>query len=406
MKIRFLLVLFFLGGGGLLCAADSAPGLAIGDTPPAVQKAIRAQIGKGTITAIDKVSDDDGTSYAVQGKNAAGVEKIFTLGDDGVLQSIEVTLDETPAAVQKTIGEQLGKNQLAGIDKTIDERTVEFAVELTTPEGQDRSLIIAPDGTLESREVGLDEVPAAVQAAIKAQLGSARLDSIDKTFDADEVSYEVMTITRNGQERGFTVDALGHMQSLDLTLAETPAPVQAAIKTQIGAGKLQSIDETFSPEGITFDVEMNTKDGAARHFSVNPAGQLVSVELALSDISPAIQAAITSEAGPARIESIDKNFEPDGITFDITTMGRGGRERDFTISDNGTLLTREVFLENIPPGAQRTIREQIGNGHIIRIDRSAERESGVLPFVVQGRKNGLPFNFSVGPGGRFLGMDN
>jgi hypothetical protein len=31
---------------------------------------------------------------------------------------------------------------------------------------------------------------------------------------------------------------------------------------------------------------------------------------------------------------------------------------------------------------------------------------GVFPFEVEGRKDGKPFDFSVGPKGRFLGMDD
>ncbi len=30
----------------------------------------------------------------------------------------------------------------------------------------------------------------------------------------------------------------------------------------------------------------------------------------------------------------------------------------------------------------------------------------VLPYEVQGRKDGKPFDFSVGPGGKFLGRDD
>jgi hypothetical protein len=35
-----------------------------------------------------------------------------------------------------------------------------------------------------------------------------------------------------------------------------------------------------------------------------------------------------------------------------------------------------------------------------------EKKAGVLPYEVTGRKDGKPFNFSVGPRGRFLGMDD
>jgi hypothetical protein len=54
---------------------------------------------------------------------------------------------------------------------------------------------------------------------------------------------------------------------------------------------------------------------------------------------------------------------------------------------------------------QKTIREKIGTGKILRIDKSFERRSKTLPYEVEGMKNGKPFNFSVGAAGKFLGMD-
>ena len=405
MRTKLSLALLALGGLTLAWAAEPAQGLTLTDTPAAVQKTIRGQIGKGTVAHIDKISDDDGTTYAVEGAKPNGTGKVFTVAEDGTLESIEVALEETPDPVQTTIKSQLGANQLEGIDKTMDERVVKYVVEMTVKDGTDRSFVVAPDGTLESIEMVLGEVPAAVQGVIKTRLGGGTLQGIDKTFDLDEVAYDVSMTTRSGQDRDFTVGANGTLQSMDVGLGETPAPVQDAIKAQMGQGQLKSIDQVFDPEGTRYDVEMTTKDGQARHFTLTPTGKLASLEVALEETSAAVQATIAKEAAQLKIESIDKNFEPDGNTYDVATVSRAGRERDFTVTESGDLLTREVFLENIPAPAQKTIREQIGTGRILRIDRSTERDSGVLPFVVQGRKNGQPFNFSVGPGGRFLGMD-
>lgn len=67
---------------------------------------------------------------------------------------------------------------------------------------------------------------------------------------------------------------------------------------------------------------------------------------------------------------------------------------------------KSVALSETPP-ARKTIREQIGGGKILRIDRSLfEKQAGVLPYEVEGRKDGRPFDFSVGPHGKFLGMDD
>jgi len=73
---------------------------------------------------------------------------------------------------------------------------------------------------------------------------------------------------------------------------------------------------------------------------------------------------------------------------------------------DGSLSSEQVSLDQVPAPAQRTIKNQIGDGKILRIDKSFVKEKGVLPYEVQGRKDGKPFDFSVGPRGRFLGMND
>ena len=63
-------------------------------------------------------------------------------------------------------------------------------------------------------------------------------------------------------------------------------------------------------------------------------------------------------------------------------------------------------MEETPPAVRRTIRARMGDGKVLRIDRSFVEQQGVMPYEVQGRKDGKPFDFSVGPRGRFLGMDD
>jgi hypothetical protein len=64
-----------------------------------------------------------------------------------------------------------------------------------------------------------------------------------------------------------------------------------------------------------------------------------------------------------------------------------------------------VELSNAPEAVQATIHDKIGGGKFMRLDKSFEAGNGALTYEIEARKDGKPFNFSVGPGGRFLGMD-
>jgi hypothetical protein len=130
------------------------------------------------------------------------------------------------------------------------------------------------------------------------------------------------------------------------------------------------------------------------------------MEVPLSQTPQAVQATIQSRAGTGRVESIDRNIDPTGDTFDVETVSRRGVRNSFTVGLDGTVQSQQITLDQTPLGARATIMNEIGNGKIIRIDRSfVDRAGKGPPLEVEGRKNGLPFDFSVAPKGRFLGMD-
>jgi uncharacterized membrane protein YkoI len=120
-----------------------------------------------------------------------------------------------------------------------------------------------------------------------------------------------------------------------------------------------------------------------------------------------VQKTITGQLAGGKLRSLDKEHDDDGITYDVELTAADGQEKSFTLAANGAIMSEQVSLQEVTPAARRSIKEQIGDGKILRIDRSLlERNEGVLPYEVQGRKNGKPFDFSVGPRGRFLGMDD
>ncbi len=264
---------------------------------------------------------------------------VFTVFADDNSQT--VALSETPAAVQKTVNARLGDGKPGDIDKSSSDGETVYDVGLTATDGQERDFTVAEDGMLLSTEVTLAETPAAVQKTIQAQAGGWGLESIDKNLDDPEISYDV-EVSKNGQEKSFMVDEDGTLLSAEMTMGEAPAAVQKTIQLQMSDGKLKSIDEMFDDDGVTYDVEVTAK---------------------------------------------------------------GGRERAFTVAPDGRLLSEEVALDKTSPAVRKTIKEEIGDGKILRIDKAlVEKQRGVLPYEVQGRKNGKPFDFSVGPRGKFLGM--
>src|SRR5438552_6614585 len=132
------------------------------------------------------------------------------------------------------------------------------------------------------KTVSIHQLPAAVQKTVKTELGDDKLIEIEKDDEGGEVSYTVTRLVK-GAKRFFTVGDDGELQSVEITLEDTPPAVQTTIKGQVGQGTLESIEKSFEDNEISFDVEMKKKDGAERSFSVAADGRLTSVQIGLEE---------------------------------------------------------------------------------------------------------------------------
>jgi hypothetical protein len=204
---------------------------------------------------------------------------------------------------------------------------------------------------------------------------------------------------------GMPVTLFADDPAKSVTLSETPVAVQKAIKVQAGDGKLGSIDRVVDGDETNYDVELTAQDGQARDFAVAGDGTLLSVEVTLRETPAAVQKTITAQLNGGTLDSIDKNLD-DELSFDVALITKDGRNKRFNVTAKGDVASSEVTLAETPPAVQKTIKQEIGEGKIIRIDRSFVELHGVLPYEVQGWKDGKSFDFSVGPKGRFLGMDD
>lgn len=256
-----------------------------------------------------------------------------------------------------------------------------------------------------SQAVSLSETPAAVQKVIQAQVGGGKMGEIDKTFDAGEMVYDVELTAADGSDRDFSVAEDGTLLSVEVQPAEMSAPAQSAIKTLVGDGALESIDKNLDDLETNYDIELTTKNGREKTFTIADDGTLLNAEVALSETPDAVQKKIAEQITDGKLESIDENFDDDDTNYDVAFITKEGLEKSFAVELDGSLSSEQVSLDQVPAPAQRTIKNQIGDGKILRIDKSFVKEKGVLPYEVQGRKDGKPFDFSVGPRGRFLGMN-
>jgi uncharacterized membrane protein YkoI len=254
--------------------------------------------------------------------------------------------------------------------------------------------------------VAFSDIPPAVQKTIQAQVAGGKMDGITKYAEDLDTVYDVDLTAKNGLKRDFTVAQDGTLLSVEVTLAETPAAVRETIKTVLNGSGPDSIDKNLDDAGISYDIEGPGDDGKAIDFTVDDDGTVSSREVTLDEIPDAVQKTIVAQLNGGKVKTIDENFDDVGTNFDVTITTADGSETGFNVAADGTVISKELLLNEVPVRARATIQNRIDDGTILRIDKSFVRRNNVLPFEVEGRKDGKPFDFSVAPRGRFLGMDD
>jgi hypothetical protein len=255
-----------------------------------------------------------------------------------------------------------------------------------------------------TKTLSIHQLPPAVQKTVKFELGDSKLIQIEQNEEDGEITYAITRKVKD-EERYFTVAADGTLSAVEVAVDETPPLVQNTIKGQVRDGTLDNIEKTFEGNDINFEVDMTTKSGAARSFTVALDGKLNSVQVTLEEIPAPVRKTIEEHVGNGKLVDIFRLTEGKEISYDAE-VDHDGKMRDIIVSPAGKLESIQMFLSEIPAEAQKTINEKIGNGKVTRIDKNFTPRQGVQPFEVEGRKDGKPFNFSVGPKGRFLGMDD
>jgi uncharacterized membrane protein YkoI len=265
--------------------------------------------------------------------------------------------------------------------------------------------IAAQAAESQTQVVPLEKTPAAVQKQIKSQLRDGTLDEIEREDQDGEVSYTVSLTRKNGDETYFTITEDGSLLSTQVQLKELPPAIQKTINTHVGAGALDSIEKAFDDGEISYDVVFTRKDGTERSFTLDSKGTLTSLQVALEQVPAPVRKAVEAHSAQGKPGDIFKLIEDGDISYSVE-LQHGDEVRELVVAADGKMESLQKFVDELPEAARKTIHEKIGSGKILRIDKSFVRMQGVEPFRVEARKEGKLFIFNVGPKGRFLGQED
>jgi uncharacterized membrane protein YkoI len=432
------------------------------DLPPALQIAIQRVATADGIERIEKVLDENPEYYSVDWKTKDGQAHAFDLWENGKLKSVQMTMAEVPEAVRKGIEKRAGSDEvksvaksfeeadvqyiatlvhsdseraltvaesgeflrqgialaeapplvlklittttvqgtLTSIDKVVDEGHWQYEVEWKSKDGSARAFTVLENGKLLNERLVLEETPAIVRAAIVKELNGDKPKEIAKSYD-DGVAYNV-TVNRSGRDRDFSIGEKGQLLRVEVSLAETPPPVQKGIVKFIGPGTIVSLDRTVEDDRTQYNINWKTTDGAAHSFSLLENGAMKSVSVALEEIPPPAKAVVVQEVGGAKLKEIARSFDDNAVAYDVTII-RDGLERDFTVTESGKLERRQLFATELAEAPQKTVQRVTNGGILLRIDQVFDPKNSSFRMEVESLIDGKRYDFSVGQNGLFFG---
>lgn len=121
---------------------------------------------------------------------------------------------------------------------------------------------------------------------------------------------------------------------------DVPAAVQATIKAKAGDKPVSKIETKIKGGKVSYAASIKGADGKVSIFTVNSEGKLSNVkdEVGMKDLPEPVQSAIKAKAGEKPISSIEKKTKDDKVTFTATAKATGGTAVLITVDSKGKVL--------------------------------------------------------------------
>ena len=195
------------------------------------------------------------------------------------------------------------------------------------------------------------------------------------SVDKDDEDGELtydVVMTRAGRQRDFDVSSDGVLLDRQIFLSELPDVLQASIKGQTGRGTPGDIYESFEKDAVSYDVDVTNSD-QTRSFTFASDGRLLTREVFLAELPPEVQQAIKKQIGGDNLDEIDESFEDSETSYDVTVV-RAGKSRDFSVSLTGELIEEEVFEDELPAVVQAAVRKETSGKKMDDIYKSVDEK--------------------------------
>ncbi len=124
----------------------------------------------------------------------------------------KIALKDAPAAVQKTVNEQLKGGKLRGLSVEVEKGETKYEAEMTV-DGRNRDVVIDSAGTVLEAEalVELSALPEVVRAGLLREAGNGSVATVEELTRDGVVSYEALIKETGKKNREVVVGTDGKL---------------------------------------------------------------------------------------------------------------------------------------------------------------------------------------------------
>lgn len=136
-------------------------------------------------------------------------------------------------------------------------------------------LFLSTAGFAADTKVKMEDLPAAVQAAVKEQAKSATVVGLAKEIENGKTMYEVETKV-NGKTRDLLLDSTGAVVEVEqeVDLSSIPAAAKAAIEAKAAGGTIKKVETVTKGSAVSYEAAIQTKTGKNIEVAVNADGSV------------------------------------------------------------------------------------------------------------------------------------
>ena len=251
-----------------------------------------------------------------------------------------VLLKNAPAAVQKTIADQLNGGTLAKLSVEVAGGKITYTAELMVG-GVKRNLSIDPSGKVLEPEMPLKTkaTPEAAKAEPKAKPASEAAKA-KAGFTPEAAPVATTKVEEVHTDASSSKASRKGTDGKPVLLKNTPGAVQKTIAGQLkGGGALTKLSVAVAGGQTTYEAEL-TVGGAKRDLTIDPLGKVLEAEMPveLSAVPEAARAGLTREAGEGAIAKVDEVIHAGVSSYKASIKEAGKKDRNVVVSADGTLV--------------------------------------------------------------------